>query len=117
MAEQSGQSIAALQSRLSALAHRHGAIGEADRRFADAVSSAHAITVQALAALDRIETEIEATVAEQQQRSIDTPAGARDLQRYLLDKQREIQAVVTAAHDQAARKTAVIQEILDTYRS
>lgn len=116
MAEQSGQSIDALQSRSTALGGRHTDVAEADVLLADAVSSAHRIAVGALAALDRIEQDIESAVAEPAAFAIDTPAGARQLQRFLLAKHREIIAVVTEARAQVEAKTVAVQELQGSYR-
>jgi hypothetical protein len=115
MAEQSGRSVAALQARLTELANRHGAIAEADRRLAEAVSTAHGAAVRALAALDRIETEIESVVAARDALALDVPSGARELQRFLIDKQREIITVVQHARECAASKAVSLQEISSTY--
>ncbi len=116
MAEQSGQSSDTLQARLDALSQRHSGVAEADRRLADAVATAHAVTVAALEHLDRIEAEIDSAVTAAQVLALDAPAGARDMQRFLIAKQREILAVVTEASEQSAMKTAVVQELLDAYR-
>ena len=61
-------------------------MAEADRRLADAVANAHAVTVGALQHLDRIEAEIESAVSTAQAFAVDTPAGARELQRLLIAK-------------------------------
>jgi Domain of unknown function (DUF4226) len=116
MVEQSGQSVDALRARLDALSQRHTLVAEADRRLADTVTSAHAVTVGALAQLDRIEAEIESAVSTARTCAVDTSAGARELQRLLIAKQREILVVVSEADEQSAMKTAVVQELLDTYR-
>lgn len=115
MAEQSGQSIDAMQSRSAALSGRRVDIAEADNLLAAAVSSAHAISVGALAALDRIEADIETAVADPSTFALDTTAGARALQRFLLAKHREIIAVVTDAQAEAAAKTAAVQELQSSY--
>lgn len=117
MAEQSGRSVAALRARSDDLARRHHAIVEADRRLAEAVSVAHTTAGNALAALDRIESEIEAVVAANAAPETRTSYQARELQRFLIDKQREILAVLLHARDLAAAKTTVIQEIANVYQT
>ncbi|HEX5144033.1 MAG TPA: DUF4226 domain-containing protein [Mycobacterium sp.] len=115
MVEQSGQSIAALQRGGQALADRHAELVDADRLLADAVTTAHTTTVEALAALDRIEGEIETAVAGHL--TEDGPAAAHELQRFLIAKQREIIAVVTEARDRAQAKATAVRELADAYRS
>jgi len=117
MAEQSGQSADASQKRLTALIDRHRTAAEADLLLADAIRTAHAATVAALKRLDDIEAEIEGAVAAQNGLAVDTGVGARELQRFLVAKQREIISVVADASDQAAAKTVVVQRLLDAYRS
>jgi phage-related tail protein len=106
----------ALQAGLSGLAQRQTALAEADRRLTDTVASAHTVAIRALNRLDRIEAEIESAVSTHRTVASDAPAGARELQRFLIAKQREIIAVVTEATEQAATKTAVLQELIDAYR-
>jgi hypothetical protein len=106
----------ALQIGLSGLAQRQTALAEADQRLTDALASAHVMAVGALNRLDRIAAEIESAVSMRQTVASDTPVGARELQRFLIAKQREIIAVVTEATEQAAMKTAVLQELIDAYR-
>lgn len=110
------QSVDALQTRLDALSGRYAEIAEADARLADAMATAHAVTVAALATLDRIEQEIEAAVAEPGDFALDTPPGARYLQRFLLAKHREIIAVVNDARAQADAKTTAVQQLMSSYQ-
>jgi len=115
MVEPSGQSAAALDARRSALAQRHAEVAEADRMLAEAANAAHTITVESLAALDRIEAEIASAVAAH---SVDAgPAEARELQRLLIAKQREILDMVTRARDQAHEKAAAVQELTEVYHT
>lgn len=107
----------ALSARLDAVTRQHAAVSEADQLLADAVTAAHAITVSALERLGRIETEIETAAAAPAEFAPDSPAGALEFQRFLLSKQREIVAVVSEASDQAAAKTAVLQQLMDSYRA
>jgi Domain of unknown function (DUF4226) len=115
MVEQAGQSAAALQARAAALADRHAEIASADRALAEAVAAAHSVATEALAALGRIEAEIESAVAAHVPE--DGPAAARQLQRLLIDKQREIASVVADAQTRASAKAAAVQELTDSYRT
>ena len=117
MAEQSGGTAAALQARLTELANRHGMIAEADRRLAEVVSTAHGAAGEALAVLNRIEAEIESAVAARDTLASDVPAGARELQRFLIDKQREIIAVILDAQERAASDIGVLQQLSTAYHT
>lgn len=116
MAEQAGQSGDAVAARLSELSQRHDALADADRQLAAAVADAHAVTVEALARLDDIEQQIESAVTAHDSLALDTGAGAREWQRFLLGKQHEIVTVVTEASDRASAKTTALQRLLDSYR-
>jgi Domain of unknown function (DUF4226) len=114
MVEQSGRSAAALQALGSALADRHAEVASADRALADAVAAAHSAAREALAALGRIEAEIESAVAAHVPE--DGPVAARQLQRFLIGKQREIATVIADAQEQASTKTVALQQLMDVYR-
>ncbi len=116
MAEQSGRSAADLRARLSALSERQGAVAEADRRLAAALAAAYASTLGALERLDRIEAEIESAVAAPRAFASDTTAGARELQRFLIAKQREIVEVIAEAAEQSELKAASVQQLTQMYR-
>jgi HPt (histidine-containing phosphotransfer) domain-containing protein len=108
MAEQIGHAVAALQARQAALARQHSAAAEADRVLAEALAVAYAETVEGASRLDEIAAEIEDAVRNQAALAVDTPMGAREFQRFLIDKQREIIAVVSHAHTlDEAKKTAL----------
>ncbi len=116
MAEHSGQSAAAGETRLVTLSKRYRAVAEADRRLGEALSAAHMAARTALDRLDRIEVEVEAAAADPHAFAADTAAGARALQRFLIGKQREIIAVVAEAADEAKLKTDALTELTDLYR-
>lgn len=115
MVEQAGQSAAALQAREVALTERYAEVAAADRSLADAIAAAHSISREALAALGRIEAEIESAVATHVPG--DGPAAARELQRFLIDKQREIATVVADAQERASAKAAAVQQLTGAYRT
>jgi len=116
MAEQSGQSIAAIAARLSTLADQHSALADADMALRDALAQAYTITVQSRAALDRIEDEVETMVRRQHSLSPESALGALEMHRFLLAKQREIIAVVTGARDAAKTEEAAIQRLIPSYQ-
>ncbi len=115
MAEQAGQSIGAIQDAQAALSRRHAATAEADRALAEALASAHAATVDGIRRLDAIAADIDRAVANQTAIGLDTAMGAREFQRFLIAKQREIQAVVSEAHELDLAKKAVLEKLTAHY--
>lgn len=115
MAEQAGLSISAIQEKQAALSRQHRAAADADLILGEALASAHAATVDGIARLDAIAAEIERAVEHQAGAGIDTPMGAREFQRFLIAKQREILAVVSHAHQLDAEKKAVLENLLQHY--
>ncbi len=97
MTEQAGPSVAAMQARQSALAGQHGTVADADRVLAEALNSAYAAMREGAGRLDAIADQIDHATVHQAALAIDTPMGAREFQRFLLAKQREITAVVEEA--------------------
>ncbi|BBU20242.1 DUF4226 domain-containing protein [Mycobacterium xenopi] len=115
MAEQAGWSVTAIQARQAALARRYSAVNDADRVLVDALVSAHAATVESAARLDAIAAEIDHAVQNQAALALDTPVGAREFQKFLLTKQREILAVVAHAHELDAAKKAALKALPTHY--
>jgi hypothetical protein len=115
MADQAGLSIGAIQAKQAALSKQHGAAAEADRIFTEALVSAHAATVEGRRRLDAIAAEIDRAVENQALMAVDTPLGAREFQKFLIAKQREIIAVVAHAHELDGAKKAALEEVLPRY--
>lgn len=115
MPEQAGRSIDAIREKQSALSSQHGAAAGADRALAEALSSAHAATVEGLRRLDAIAAEIDRAVANQAAIGLDTPMGAREFQKFLIAKQREIFEVVSETRELAAAKKAVLEKLRQHY--
>jgi uncharacterized protein DUF4226 len=115
MAEQAGRAIEAIGEGQAALASRQAAAAEADRALADALSSAHAATVEGLRRLDAIAAEIDHAVANQTAIGLDTAMGAREFQKFLVGKQREILAVVSHAHELDIAEKAVLETLTTHY--
>ncbi len=114
MSQRTSSSGDSLDSAGSALAARNHDLAEADHKFGDLIEDAYATALAAIARLDQLEAEIEATVAEQ---AVDSPAEARGFARFLLDKQHEIIDVVTRARSEVDAKTVTLQQLIDQYRS
>jgi hypothetical protein len=115
MAEQTGPSVAAIQAQQAALANRHDAVADADQVLNEVLASTHAEMRDAASRLDAIASEIDRAVSDQAGPAVDTPMGARELQRFLVTKQREIAAVVEHAHELAHAKSVVLQGLREKY--
>lgn len=111
MSDQAGSSISAIGVREAELASRQRAAAEADRVLTDTLAAAHEALRESLRRLDAIAAEIEHAC----QIAVDTPLGARDLQRFLLSKQRDITAVVSDARAVSRAKSAVLQGLRSQY--
>jgi hypothetical protein len=115
MADEAGRSIDAIREKQAALATQHGAAADADRALAAALADVHAATVDGVARLDAIAAEIERAVENQAALGLDTPTGAREFQKFLLTKQREILAVVSDAQELDRAKKAVLEKLRQHY--
>ncbi|WP_343575661.1 DUF4226 domain-containing protein [Mycobacterium sp.] len=114
---QAGGPIDAIGPRQAALSARHAASVEADRALAEALASAHVVTVQSIRRLDAIAAEIDGAVANQGALALDTAMGAREFQKFLIAKQQEISAVVSRARDVDAQTRAALDTLRANYTS
>jgi len=115
MAKQAGRSIDAIGEGQAALARRHAATADADRTLAEALATAHAATVEGVRRLDAIAAEIDHAVANQTALGLDTSLGAREFQKFLIAKQREIQAVVSEVHELSVAKKDSLETLMAHY--
>lgn len=115
MTEPSGPAIGAVQARQAALASRHSAVADVDRVLMDMLAGAHAEMRESVSRLNEIEAEIERAVSDLAGCAVDTPMGARELQRFLVAKQREIAAIVAHARELAQAKSAVLDGLRERY--
>ncbi|OOK76423.1 hypothetical protein BZL30_4077 [Mycobacterium kansasii] len=115
MSEQAGSSPDAIAARQAVLGSQYQAITEADRVLAEALASAHATMRESIRRLDAIAADIERAVSDQAELAVDTPLGAREFQRFLLDKQREITTIVAGARELDHTKSAVLARLLAQY--
>ncbi|CDO86095.1 Biofilm regulator BssS [Mycobacterium triplex] len=97
------------------MATKHDSVADADRALMDVLASAHAAMRESIRRLDTIADEIERAVPRQRGRAVDTPMGAREFQRFLVAKQREIAAVVADARELDRAKTAVLEGLRAEY--
>ncbi|OBE93907.1 DUF4226 domain-containing protein [Mycobacterium sp. 852002-10029_SCH5224772] len=115
MTEQPEPSLEAAEARRSALASQHGTASEADRLLTDVLTTAHTAARESVRRLDAIAEQIDHAVVQQAALAVDTPMGAREFQKFLLDKQREIATVVTRARELAHAKRAVLENLRAQY--
>jgi len=107
--------MTAIQAKQAALATQYATVSDADQVLIEALASAHAATVEGVARLDVIAEEIERAVQNQAALGLDTPLGAREFQKFLIAKQREICAVVAQAKEVAAAKKAALEALPANY--
>lgn len=110
---QVGDSGGALESARQVLAARDADLADADRALADAVTGAHALAVESLSRIDAISDDVEAAATDQPK---DGPAGARDVSRHLVAKNREVAEVVNEAKFAVQAKTVALRELTGRYR-
>lgn len=113
--EQAGRSIAAIGEQQDAMSARHLAAADADRALVQALAEAHAATVEAVGRLDEIAAEIDSAVASQAALGLDTALGAREFQKFLIAKHREISTVVSNAREIDSAKTAELAALREHY--
>jgi hypothetical protein len=116
MSDDPGTQVSAIVARQGELSDRHQNLVAADEALSSAVTGAHAVAVESRRRLDEIDAQIENAVAQQQSWSLDTAAGAREFQLFLLARHREITAVVTDAVAAAEARVREVQELVDRYR-
>jgi len=110
-----GAAAEAIRTAESALAQQNSLTAQIDLQVVTAVLNAHARHSEGAAELDRLQTEIEAAVATRT--DLDTAAGARGFQRYLIDKLRDIRAVVETADLDATSKATLAAALASLYAS
>jgi len=110
-----GAAVEAIRTAETALARQHSQAAQLDLQVVTAVLNAHASHAESVATLDRLQSEIEAAVASRT--DLDTPAGARGFQRYLIDKLRDIRNVVETADLDATSEAALAAAVASLYSS
>jgi Domain of unknown function (DUF4226) len=92
---QEGAAADAIRNAEAALAHQNSATAQVDLQVVTAVLNAHQKNAEGRGALNSLQHDIEAAVTTRS--DLDTPAGARDFQRFLIGKLRDIRDVVANA--------------------
>jgi hypothetical protein len=112
MSEQAGFSVGAIQARQAALVSQHDSAADADGVLAEVLASAHAVIGESIGRLDAISAEIDRAAADASDLG---PLGAREFQRFLIAKQREIAAIVASAHELSLAKKAALESLRERY--
>jgi len=103
---QHGEAAKAIADAEAALAHQNSSSSQLDMQVISAILNAHLKTVEGSEALNNLQQETEAAVRTRS--DLDTPAGARDFQRFLISKLRDIRAVVANASLDDTSKSALM---------
>ncbi len=112
---QEGDAADAIRSAEVALAHQNSTTAQVDLQVVTAVLNAHRKAAASRDALNALQRDIEGAVATRS--DLDTPAGARDFQRYLIGKLRDIQAVVAGASLDDTSNSALMAAWTSLYNS
>jgi Domain of unknown function (DUF4226) len=112
---QQGAAAEAIATAEAALAHQNSANAQLDLQVISAILNAHASTVEGSEALKKLQQETEAAVRTRS--DLDTPAGARDFQRFLIGKLRDIRAVVANASLDDTSKSALMAAWTSLYNA
>jgi uncharacterized protein DUF4226 len=112
---QEGDAADAIRNAEVALAHQNSTTAQVDLQVVTAVLNAHHKSTAGAQALNRLQRDIEGAVATRS--DLDTPAGARDFQRYLIGKLRDIRAVVASASLDDTSNSALMAAWTSLYNS
>ena len=112
---QEGDAADAIRDAEAALAQQNSATAQVDLQVVSAVLNAHQKNAEGREALNRLQHDIEAAVTTRS--DLDTPAGARDFQRFLIGKLRDIGAVVANASLDDTSNSALMAAWTSLYTS
>src|ERR1700740_864771 len=101
-----GDAATAMADAEAALAHQNSASSQLDMQVISAILNAHLKAVDGREALTKLQRETESAVMTRS--DLDTPAGARDFQRFLIGKLKDIRAVVLNASLDDTSKSALM---------
>lgn len=101
-----GEAAEAMANAEAALAHQNSASSQLDMQVITAILNAHLNAVEGRDALTKLQRETESAVRTRS--DLDTPAGARDFQRFLIGKLKDIRAVVLSASLDDTSKSALM---------
>ena len=101
-----GAAAEAMVDAEAALAHQNSASSQLDMQVISAILNAHLKAVDGREALTKLQRETEDAVRARS--DLDTPAGARDFQRFLIGKLKDIRTVVLDANLDDTSKSALM---------
>jgi hypothetical protein len=110
-----GDAAAAIADAEAALAHQNSASSQLDLQVISAILNAHRKALEGRDVLDRLQQETEAAVRTRS--DLDTPAGARDFQRFLIGKLRDIREVVSNVSLDDTSKSALMAAWTSLYNA
>jgi hypothetical protein len=110
-----GAAAEAIRDAEAALAHQNTDAAHIDLQVVTAVLNARAAHDEGVAELVALQRDIEAAVASRT--DLDTPAGAREFQRFLIAKLREIRGVVENSSLDATSKASLAAALATLYAS
>lgn len=108
-----GAAADAIRRAEAALVRQNSVTAGVDLQVITAVLNAHVAHSTGAAALEELQREIEAAVATRT--DLDTPSGAREFQRYLIDKMHDIRAVVEDTDLDDTSKAALAAALASLY--
>lgn len=108
-----GLAAEAIRDAETALAQQKSTAAQVDLQVVTAVLNAHAANAAGAAELNRLQREIEEAVLSRT--DLDTPSGARQFQRYLIGKLRDIRTVVDVAGLDATSKASLAVALASLY--
>lgn len=117
MPEEVGDGFDAARAREVALTEHIKASAETDRVAAATMRNAYEAALRGRVQLDRIASDIENVVRNQQAFALDTPAGARSFANFLGVKREGIADVLREATRESREKSALVQSLGPDYRS
>ncbi len=110
-----GEAAEAIADAEAALAHQNSASSQLDLQVITAILNAHLKTVEGKEALTTLQQDTESAVRTRS--DLDTPAGARDFQRFLIGKLRDIRTVVASANLDDSSKSALMAAWTSLYEA
>lgn len=110
-----GAAAEAIRAAETALARQNSVAAHVDLEVVAAVLNAHAAHAEGTAELQSLQSEIATAVTART--GLDTPTGARELQRYLLDKLADIRAVVERTDLDDTSKATLAAALASLYAS
>jgi len=110
-----GLAADAIRGAETALAQQNSTAAQVDLQVVTAVLNAHAANADGAAELEELQRELESAVLSRT--DLDTPAGAREFQRFLIGKLRDIRTVVDTAGLDATSKAALAAALAALYSS